>query len=61
MTKYDYYWASKDEWCYFTADGVLKVRADAPKEAQESYRHYLEQKKRREERYNKFYKIHTAE
>ena len=42
MRKYDNYWESNDE-LYYVKDGRFIIREDAPKEAQESYRHYLEQ------------------
>ncbi|MBR6314663.1 MAG: hypothetical protein IKR49_08540 [Clostridia bacterium] len=46
MRRFDYFWASKDEWYEFNENGDPKVRTDAPQEAQDSYKHYLEQKKR---------------
>lgn len=46
MIKYDYYWASDDNWYHFNENGIMEINNNAPKEAQESYKHYLEQKKR---------------
>ena len=42
MRKYDMYWESNEEW-YYVKDGKFIVRDDAPEEAKESYKHYLEQ------------------
>lgn len=44
MRKYDTYWESNKDW-YYVKDGRFIVREDAPKEAQDSYKHYLEQLK----------------
>ena len=46
MTLLDMYWASKDEWCHFEGF-VLVVNKDAPPEAQESYKRYLKQLKKK--------------
>ena len=35
-----------DRWSHFDENGVCVLNADAPPEAQESYAHYLEQRKR---------------
>ena len=44
MRKFDVYWKSNKEW--YEYDGlVTKLKEDAPKEAQESFEHYLQQKK----------------
>ncbi len=45
MKKLDFYWRTNKEWYYLTENGVYVVKPDAPKEAQESYKHYLEQLK----------------
>ena len=42
--KYDTYRESAKDW-YYVKDGRFIVREDAPKEAQDSYKHYLEQLK----------------
>lgn len=42
MRKIDLHWQSKDEWWEFE-NGIPVVRKDAPDEAQESYRRFLEQ------------------
>ena len=55
MTKFDYYWRSNKDWYYLTKNGDFVVREDAPEEAQESYRHYLQQKKERENRVLSYY------
>ena len=47
MRKLDFYWASNKDWFHFKDNGVMVVNDDAPPEAQESYKHYLEQKKRK--------------
>ena len=44
MRKFDYFWCSKKEW-YHYEDLIRVVNDDAPKEAQESYKHFLEQQK----------------
>lgn len=44
MRKFDVYWKSNKEW--YEYDGLVpKLKEDAPKEAQESFEHYLQQKK----------------
>lgn len=45
MRKLDFFWRSNKEWYHITEDGHFVINADAPKEAQESYKHYLEQHK----------------
>ena len=42
IRKYDFYWESNDEW-YYVKDGKFFICEDAPKEAKDSYKHYLEQ------------------
>ena len=46
MRKLDYFWMSNDNWFYQRENGTFALKDDAPPEAQESYKHYLEQKKR---------------
>lgn len=46
MRRYDLYWLSNPDW-WEVKDGVPVIKKDAPKDAQESYRNYLEQKKRK--------------
>lgn len=46
MRKLDYFWKSNPEWWYRKENGVPWIREDAPKEAQESWKRYREQKKR---------------
>lgn len=43
MRKMDYYWRSNKNWYYRNEYGICVVNDNAPPEAQESYRHYLEQ------------------
>ncbi len=45
MRKLDLFWLSNEEWIYQVETGAFLLKDDAPKEAQESYKHYLEQKK----------------
>lgn len=47
LVKLDNYWCSNKDWIEFTKDGVI-LKKDAPKEAQESYRKYLEQLKKKQ-------------
>lgn len=51
MTKMDCYWMSNHDWWYFK-NGRRVLKDTAPKEAQESYKRYLEQMKR----YNEYAK-----
>lgn len=46
MRKLDLLWMSNDDWIIQRENGTFMIKPDAPKEAQESYKHYLEQKKR---------------
>lgn len=46
MVRLDMYWASKDEWCHFEGNRLV-INEDAPKEAQESYKRFLKQLKRK--------------
>ena len=43
MKKYDFYWMTNKEWYHQLENGVCVINDNAPIEAQESYRHYLEQ------------------
>ena len=42
----EHYWMSNKDWWYRDKNLVPRLKEDAPPEAQESYKHYLEQKKR---------------
>ena len=46
MRKLDFLWMSNDDWIIQRENGTFTIKPDAPLEAQESYKHYLEQKKR---------------
>lgn len=50
MRKLDFFWMSNKDWYYQKSNGVFTIKSDAPPEAQESYKHYLEQSKRASER-----------
>ena len=39
----DFYWSSNTDWWEWNPNGMRVIKPDAPKEAQESYKHYLEQ------------------
>jgi hypothetical protein len=39
----DFYWSSNTDWWEWKPNGMRVIKPDAPKEAQESYKHYLEQ------------------
>ncbi len=44
MTNLDYYWKSNKDWIEKRESGFgWKLKEDAPKEARESYEHYLKQ------------------
>lgn len=45
MRKLDYFWMTKKEWYHQRENGTFVLNDDAPKEAKESYHHYLEQRK----------------
>lgn len=45
MRKLDLYWMMNRDWIYQQENGVFELKPDAPPEAQESYKHYLEQVK----------------
>ena len=53
MKKLDYYWASNPDWCYRDENYVERLKPNAPKEAQDSYKHYLEQCKYYDKIYGK--------
>lgn len=42
MRKMDLFWKSKKEWCHIKNSRFV-INDNAPPEAQESYKHYLEQ------------------
>lgn len=44
MMKLERYWMSNRNWLEFTKDGPV-LKEDAPEEARESYKKYLEQMK----------------
>ena len=46
MRKLDYFWKTNKDWWYRDKNLVPRLKEDAPPEAQESYKHYLEQKKK---------------
>lgn len=39
----DFYWSLNTDWWEWKPNGMRVIKPDAPKEAQESYKHYLEQ------------------
>ena len=43
MKKLDLRWVSNPDWCYRDENYVERLKPNAPKEAQDSYKHYLEQ------------------
>ncbi len=49
MTNLDYYWMTNPEWIKYENKRFV-LREDAPPEAQESYKKYLEQRKEAEQR-----------
>lgn len=46
MRRLDYFWKTNKDWWYRDENLVPRLKETAPKEAQESYKRYLEQKKR---------------
>ena len=46
MRKLDYFWRTNKNWWYRDENLNEILKDDAPPEAQESYKHYLEQIKR---------------
>lgn len=46
MMKLDCYWMCNDDWWEYDDNDVEVIKPDAPPEAQESYKHYLEQVER---------------
>ena len=45
MRKLEFYWASNKEWYYLNEYCEFVIRDDAPEDAKESYKKYLEQKR----------------
>ena len=45
MRKFDYFWATNEDWYHVNQYGDPVLNEDAPREAIESYRRYLEQRK----------------
>ena len=45
MTKLDHYWMTNEEWFEIKDDLTYIIKPDAPKEAQESYKRYIKQKR----------------
>ena len=43
MKRIDFYWMSNRDWVYQLENGSFVLKSDAPPEAQESYKRYLEQ------------------
>ena len=43
MKRLDFYWSSNPDWWEWKPNGTRVIKPDAPTEAQESYKHYLEQ------------------
>ncbi|MFQ9512021.1 MAG: hypothetical protein ACLR19_00015 [Clostridia bacterium] len=43
MKRLDFYWSSNPDWWEWKPNGMRVIKPDAPNEAQESYKHYLEQ------------------
>ena len=42
----EHYWMSNKDWWYLDKNLDMRIKPDAPKEAQESYKRYLEQMKK---------------
>ena len=53
MKRLDLYWTTNPDWWERKENYVKVLKPDAPKEAQESYKHYLEQCKYYDEIYGK--------
>ena len=53
MKRLDLYWTTNPDWGERKENYVKVLKPDAPKEAQESYKHYLEQCKYYDEIYGK--------
>jgi len=51
--KYQFYWMSNQNWWKRDTDGEAVIREDAPEEAQKSYQHYIEKKRRRDEAFER--------
>ena len=43
MRKFDFHWMDNEDWFHQIENGSFVVNDDAPPEAQESYKRYLEQ------------------
>lgn len=43
MKRLDFFWTSNPDWWEWKSNGTRIIKLDAPPEAQESYKHYLEQ------------------
>ena len=43
MTRLDVFWKSNEDWYEINENGFEVIKESAPPEAQESYKHYLEQ------------------
>lgn len=48
MRKFDYHWMDNENWFHQLENGVFVINDDAPLEAHESYKHYLEQSEQAE-------------
>ncbi len=49
MRKFDFFWKTNKNWYHRKENGAAVINDDAPPEAQESYKRYLEQSKRADE------------
>ena len=45
MRKLDFFWKTNKDWWYLDKNLDMRIKPDAPPEAQESYKRYLEQMK----------------
>ena len=50
MRKFDFHWMDNEDWFHQIENGSFVVNDDAPPEAQESYKRYLEQSEYAEQR-----------
>ena len=48
MRKFDYHWMDDENWFYQLENGAFIIKDDAPLEAHESYKRYLEQAEKAE-------------
>ena len=46
MRVMDLYWKKNKEWYYYDDNLMPRIKENAPKEAKESYKRYLEQNKK---------------